>query len=258
MIPCRSMLFLVTVLAGLGLGAGCTIAPSSANPDGGTTVDGGAPDGSSTPTGTTCGEILECATKCPDPDEGDVCANGCVARGSAQGKSLVDALVACASQSGCKDSACLRSKCEGPVGACLAQSSAATQGEPGPAPAPAPTGAFPADLVGIWSQVGLTNGSSFEFEADGHTTQIYINESNYLCHSKITVAASGTTAVSGSTLSFYRKEGTQTTITCDGPAKASPMSPATLTYAMERGKLDGKDSLSLTMAGTTPLVLTRR
>jgi hypothetical protein len=257
MITCRSTLFFATVLVGLGLAAGCTVAPSSANSDGGTTGDGGASDASAASSGSTCGEILECATKCPDPDEGDVCANACVAQGNAQGKALVEALVACANQSGCKDSACFRSKCEAPVSACLAQSSAAAQGEPGPA-SPSTTGSFPADLAGIWSQVGLTNGSSFEFEADGRTTQIYINESNYLCHSKITVAASGTTSVSGSTLAFYRKEGTQTTITCDGPAKASAMSPATLTYAMERGKLDGKDSLTLTMAGTTPLVLTRR
>lgn len=254
----RLAIVLATALFGLAVGAGCTLdASPAAGGDGGAAGDGGAEGGSVGAATLGCVEILECASACPDPDEGDACANACLGRGNAQGKVLVEALVTCASENGCSDGACLRTKCENSVGECLAQSSAAVQGDPSATP-PAATGAFPADLVGLWSQVGLTNGSSFEFEANGATTQLFINETNYLCRSKITVAASGTTTVSGSTLAFYRREGTQTTINCDGPAKAAPMGPATLTYTLERGKLDGKDTLVLTMAGSTPTTFTRR
>lgn len=244
-----------TLVSALTIVSGCTV---NANPRGTGDGDGGTSDGGVTATAPlTCAEILDCATKCPDPDEGDVCADACVARGGDKGKALVNDLVSCAKASGCADATCFKSKCDKPIGACLAQSSDTVQGDPSGTP-PAADGTFPAGLVGRWAQVGLTNGSSFEFAADGSTTQLFINESNYLCHSKITVAASGVTTVSGSTLAFYRKQGTQTTINCDGPAKATAMSTATLTYAFALGTQDGKDALTLTMDGASSTTFTRQ
>ncbi len=245
-------LLTVALLATVGMAA-CTVKSNATGNGSGTPAgDGGAP-----PAALTCGEVLDCATKCPDPDDGDVCADACVARGNDKAKALVDDLVTCAKTNACADGTCLKNKCGAPINACLAQSAEAVQGDPG-APPPASNGAFPADLVGRWAQVGLTNGSSFEFGADGSTTQLFISETNYLCHSKLTVAASGFTTISGSTLSFRRTEGTQTSINCDGPAKASTMSAATLTYTFARSTLDGKDALTLTMDGASSTTFTRQ
>ena len=226
--------------------AGCT--PVAATNGSGSAGDGGTsaavPPGSTLETtgGLTCMGVLECAAACPD-DGVDACVQGCVDQTTKASQPTTSAFVACIQKNQCADAACVRANCESELGACVADDTRAVDGEPSSTPAPA--GAVPAELVGLWSQVGLTSGMSYEIEADGTTTQVYKNETNYGCASEIALASSGLTTVTGDSFVYHRVNGTLVTKTC-GTTKSKPAEPAEIAYRYTLTAYeDGTPKLSL-------------
>jgi len=202
----------------------------------------GAP-GEETPGDLSCLGVLQCAGACPD-DNADACVEDCLNQTSKSSQPVTLALVQCIADNACADSACIQDKCVSELSACVADdASAAAQGEP--PTGPPPTGSIPAELVGLWSQVGLSSGISFEFEADGTTTQAYSNETNYGCDLKTQLSSSGVTTVSGDSLIYHRLEGTLGMKTCS-TVTTKATEPADIVYRYALGTYDdGAAKLSL-------------
>lgn len=218
---------------------------------GGGLDDGGAAGSSSAGAGgdgttaspLSCMGVLQCAGACPD--EGvDACVQACLERTSQSSQLVTAAFIQCIADNQCADAPCIQAKCESELSACVADdASAAAQGEP--SSGPTPTGAVPAALVGLWSQVGLSSGMSYEFSADGTTIQAYSNETNYGCDLKTQLSSSGVTAVTGDSLVYHRLEGTLLTQTC-GTITSKPAEPADIAYRYALGTFDdGTAKLSL-------------
>lgn len=227
---------------------GCTqggISTSNgANPDGGApgTSPSGTLDGGTTPSRLSCLGVLKCAADCPD--EGvDACVQTCVDQTSESSQPVTTAFIQCLGDNQCADTTCVQEKCENELSACVADDATEVQGTP--SSEPAPTGSVPAELVGLWSQVGLTSGMSYEFEADGATTQAFKSETNYGCESELDFASTGITTVSGDSLVYHRVQGTQVTKTC-GTTKSKAVEPADIAYRYALGTFDdGEPKLSL-------------
>ncbi|HEY3256110.1 MAG TPA: hypothetical protein VGJ91_19255 [Polyangiaceae bacterium] len=203
----------------------------------------GAPGEQTTPSSLSCLGVLQCAGACPDENV-DACVEDCLNQTSESSQPVTLALVQCIADNGCADSACIQAKCESALSACVADAaSAAAQGEP--PSGTAPTGSIPPELVGLWSQVGLSSGMSYEFSADGTTIQAFSSETNYGCDLKIQLSSSGVTTVSGDSLIYHRLEGTQGSKTC-GTITTKAVGPADIAYRYALGSYDdGRPKLSL-------------
>lgn len=234
--------------------AGCTpVATSNAGASGDGGAASGPPGASVTAEGLTCLGVLKCAAGCPD--EGvDACVQGCVDQSTKSSQPITSAFVGCIQDNQCADATCVRAKCERELGACVADDTSVVAGKPSSTPAPA-TGALPAELVGLWSQVGLTSGMSYEFEADGKTTQAYKNVTDYGCHSEIALASSGVTNVTGDTLVYHRASGTVVMTTC-GTTTSKPSEPSDIAYRYTLTPFeDGTPKLSLYLVNDDGTVL---
>ncbi|HYP90122.1 MAG TPA: hypothetical protein VEQ59_18255 [Polyangiaceae bacterium] len=219
-------------------------APSSsfagAPGDGGAAASalGGAPGDTPTLRDLSCIGVLQCAGACPD--EGvDACVEACVDRTRKSSEAVTAAFIQCIADSACADAACIEDKCESELAACGADDASAVQGTP--SSGTAPTGSVPAELVGLWSQVGLSSGMSYEFSADGTTIQAFSTESNYGCELKTELSSSGVTTVDGDSLVYHRLEGTQGTKTC-GTITTKALDPADIAYRYALGTDDDGDA----------------
>lgn len=203
----------------------------------------GAPGPGSTPTRLSCLGVLQCAGACPDEDA-DACVEDCLNQTSESSEPVTLALVQCVADNECADAACIQAKCESELSACVADdASVAAQGDP--PRGPTPTGSMPSELIGLWSQVGLSSGMSFEFSADGTTIQSYSSETNYGCQLKTRLSSSGVSTVSGDSLIYHRLQGTLGMTTCT-TITTKPAEPADIAYRYELGSYDdGEPKLSL-------------
>lgn len=203
----------------------------------------GAPGEETKPSKLSCLNVLQCAGACPE-DNVDACVEDCLNQTSDSSQPVTLALVQCIADNACADSACIQAECESKLAACVADdASVAAQGEP--PNGPTPTGSIPSELVGLWSQVGLTSGMSFEFSADGTTIQAYSSETNYGCDLKTQLSSSGVTTVSGDSLIYHRLQGTLGTKTCSTITTKS-VEPADIAYRYALGAYDdGDPKLSL-------------
>lgn len=237
---------LATAIGAVVLVVGCTQGASN----GATADGGGAPessssgtaDGGTAPSRLSCMGVLQCAGACPDEDV-DACVQACVDRTSESSQPVTTAFVQCIGDNECADATCVREKCENELSKCVADDASEVEGKP--SSGPTPTGSVPTELVGLWSQVGLSSGMSYDFSADGETVQAFSSETNYGCESKIELSSSGVTTVTGDSLVYHRVQGTLVTKTC-GTTKSKPADPADIAYRYTLGTFDdGTPKLSL-------------
>jgi len=216
---------------------------AGARDDGGAAGFAGAPDDGTIPSRLSCLGVLQCAGACPDENV-DTCVEGCLNQTSESSQPVTEALVQCIADNQCADAACIQGKCKTELSDCVADdASVAAQGQP--PSGQTPTGSVPSELVGLWSQVGLSSGTSYEFSADGTTIQAYSNETNYGCDLKTQITSSGVTTVTGDSLVYHRLEGTVVLKTC-GTVQTKPSAPADITYRYALGAFDdGRAKLSL-------------
>lgn len=216
-------------------------------------ADGGEAPGSSSsepsdagtvPSRLSCMGVLQCAGACPDENV-DACVQACVDRTSESSQPVTTAFIQCIDDNQCADADCIRAKCESELSACVGDVGSEVQGTPSSGAPEAAAGSMPSELVALWSQVGLTSGMSYEFEADGTTIQAFKNETNYGCESEIALSSSGVTTVSGDSLIYHRLQGTLVTKTC-GTTKSQAAEPADIAYRYALGTFDdGQPKLSL-------------
>jgi len=205
-------------------------------------IAAGATSEGEPPTSLTCMGMLRCAAECPD-DEADACVGACIEHVSASSEAVTVEFLQCLVDSQCSDATCLQEQCESELAACLADDANTVDGAP--TSEPAPEGSVPRELVGIWSSVGLSGGVSYEFEADGTTTQAFVSESSYGCTLKTELSSSGVTTVTGDLLVYHRTEGTLGTTTC-GTVTTRAVEPADIAYRYTLGTYeDGAEKLSL-------------
>lgn len=203
----------------------------------------GAPGDGTVPSRLSCLGVLQCAGACPD-ETVDACVQTCLDQTSESSKPVTTAFVQCIADKECADSACIQANCQSQLSDCVADdASVAAQGEP---PSSAnPTGSIPSALVGLWSQVGLSSGMSYEFSADGTTIQAYSNETSYGCTLKTQLSSSGVTTVTGDSLVYHRLEGSVGMTTC-GTVQVKPLVAADIAYRYSLGTFDdGVVKLSL-------------
>lgn len=233
-----------------GGGGGADGAPGASNGGAGGASDepgasagaAGAPSSSEPPSSLTCMGLLRCAAECPD-EEADACVGACIEQVAASSETVTAEFLQCLVDSQCPDATCLQEQCESELAACVADDTNTVDGTP--TTEPAPDGAVPPELVGTWSSVGLSGGMSYEFEADGTTTQAFLSESTYGCTLRTELASSGVTTVTGNLLVYHRTEGTLGTTTC-GTVTTKPVEPADIAYRYELGTYeDGSEKLSL-------------
>ncbi|MEO6598553.1 MAG: hypothetical protein ABIQ16_01680 [Polyangiaceae bacterium] len=202
----------------------------------------GAAGAGDPPRSLTCMGVLRCAADCPDQDS-DACAEACVERTAASSEAVTLGFLQCVVDSQCSDATCLQEKCESELSACVSDDTSTVDGTP--STEPAPMGAVPTELVGLWSSVGTSGGVTFEFEADGTTTQAFLSESNYGCALKTELTSSGITRVTGDSLVYHRIEGTLGNRTCS-TVTSKAVEPADIAYRYTLGTYeDGAAKLSL-------------
>lgn len=237
----------------MAIGAIVLVAGCMQTSSNGTSADGGNVPGSSSseandagtvPSRLSCLGVLQCAGACPD-DNVDACVQACVDRTSESSQPVTTAFIQCIADSQCVDADCIRAKCESELAACVGDVGSEIQGTPSSGTPEAGAGSMPAELVALWSQVGLSSGMSYQFEADGTTTQAFKDETNYGCESEIDLSSSGVTTVSGDSLVYHRLQGTLVTKTC-GTTKSKAAEPADIAYRYALGTFDdGTPKLSL-------------
>lgn len=181
--------------------------------------------------------VLQCAGACPDENV-DACVEDCLEQTSVRSQPVTAAFIQCIADNECADATCIQMMCESELGACAADDASAVEGAP--SSGPTPTGSVPRELVGLWSQVGLSSGMSYEFSADGSTIQAFSSESNYGCELKTELSSSGVTTVSGDSLVYHRLEGTLVNKTC-GTIKSKPVEPVDVAYRYAIGADDDGD-----------------
>lgn len=203
----------------------------------------GSPNDGTTPERLSCLGVLQCAGACPD-DDVDACVEACLNQTSESSQPVTAAFIQCIADNECADATCIQAKCESELTGCVSDGArAAAEGEP--SSGPTPTGAVPAELVGLWSTVGLSSGTSYEFSSDGTTIQAFSIESNYGCDLKTQLSSSGVTTVSGDSLIYHRTQGTLVLKTCS-TVQTKPTEPADIAYRYALGEYDdGKPKLSL-------------
>ena len=252
----RIIIIITTIiLAGV---IGCSSTKTNASPDGGGTTSGTTDAGPAGSTALSCLGVLRCVAACPETNA-DACVNGCVDQARPASQPVTTALKTCIETNQCADAACLEGPCGTQFSACVNDDAADQQGTP--SSTPATNGSVPAGLVGTWGSIGLSTQTTFDFAADGQTTQIFNSGTDYLCETGIAIATSGVTTVSGDTLVYHRQQGNQVTKSC-GTSKGKPLEPADLTYRYALGTTsDGKPELSLSYVAadgtvaSSPLVL---
>jgi hypothetical protein len=222
----------------------CTaVSTNGAKPGG---ADGGPPDGGSSSGSTSgqlsCLDVLRCVGDCPTDATADACAQACVDRTAPSSQQVTQAFATCLTDEKCQDANCIKTRCGTELDACLADDASKQQGTPPSAPAPAPTAnSIPADLVGIWS----AGSTSYQFDADGSTTQVFSSQAGTTCTYGTGLTSSGvTTVVDGSTLVYHRSTGTIVSTSC-GSSSSKPLAPADLTYRYALGTSDGAPVLTL-------------
>lgn len=223
----------------------CTTASSNGvAPPGG--ADGGASDGGASSGSTSallsCLGVLTCVGDCPTDAGADACAQACLDRTAPSSQQVTQSFATCLTDKKCQDASCIKTQCGTELDACLADDASKQQGKPpsGPAPAPA-ANSIPADLVGVWA-VGST---SYQFDADGSTTQVFSTQTGTTCTYGTGLTSSGvTTVVDGSTLVYHRSTGTLVTTSC-GSTSSKPLAAADLTYRYALGTSDGAPELTL-------------
>lgn len=190
----------------------------------------------------TCLGVLKCAGECPDSNA-DACVLDCLDRTAPSSEQVTNAFATCLDQKQCQDAECIKAECGDELDACLADDASAQEGAPPSEPAPAPvSGSIPADLVGVWA----AGTSSYQFEADGSTTQVFSSQAGEYCTYGTAIASSGVTTVEGDTLTYHRVEGTLATTSC-GTTSSKPMAPADVVYRYALGTRDGAPELSLSL-----------
>jgi hypothetical protein len=216
------MLLGVTVLA-----LGCS-ATSAAGPDGGAPPDGAGPNDASA---LTCAGILECAGICGEEDE--PCQQSCIAKGTPDAKTAVDAIVACITQFSCEDESCFRQNCSQELTDCVTP----VAGEP--LSDAAPTGSVPGELVGKW----YSHGELWEFRADGSLTHGGTVDTSGCSTGSL---ESGTAVASDGTLTVYFTEGG---VSVCGGSSSETYTPntKTFTYRLSTYSIDGVDRQKLSL-----------
>lgn len=209
---------------------------------------GTAGHGAGTATGgLTCLGVLQCVGDCPEATA-EACADACLARTLKSSQAVTEALEDCLERTQCADATCIQTQCKDELAACIADDASAVSGGEKPPAGTTPTGSVPPELVGVWGRVGLSDGTSFTFEADGSTIFVASNKtaSSY-CDYGFEVKASGVTTVSKDTLVFHRLEGTVVTESCDKPT-GKALDPADITYRYTLGaNEEGAPELSLSL-----------
>lgn len=230
---------LVVLLAAM---LGCD--PVEAEDDGessGSSSSGGSSGGASEGQ-LSCLGVLKCAGECPDSN-GDACVVDCLDRTAPASEQVTQAFAACLDEKQCQDADCIKSECGDELDACLADDASAQEGKPPSEPAPSPVaGSLPADLVGLWAM----GTSSYQFEGDGATTQVFSSQAGELCTYGTAITSSGVTTVDGDTLVYHRVEGTLVTTSC-GSTSSEPMDAADIVYRYSLGTSDGVAELSLAL-----------
>jgi len=221
-----------------GTGSPPVTSDAGATSDAGVTSDAGATSAS-----LSCLGVLTCVGNCPEADN-DVCVQACLAQTRHASQPVTTALKTCIEMNRCADAACLQGPCGTHLSACLADDASDVQGRP--PSGPAPQGSVPAELVGVWGQSGLSSQTSYQFESNGHTTQVFNSGTSYGCESGVAITSSGVTTVSGSLLVYHRQEGNQVTKSC-GTSKGQALGPADITYRYAITTEDGAPILSLSL-----------
>jgi hypothetical protein len=93
-----------------------------------------------------CEGIIKCWNGCPENDE--ACLDACFAKGSAKGRTDLNALLACGKTNMCQDSACLQQKCAPLFAACQSGTT------PPPPPPPPPGQLTCAGVFTCWESCG--------------------------------------------------------------------------------------------------------
>jgi len=222
----------------------CTI---QQNPGGGDGGGGGADasaDGAVAKSGTdSCAEALTCVGACKD----DPCANACLERATPAAQQKVVALAQCINDHGCMDATCAKASCASEIDACVAD----PPGTPADAGAPVQGTPPPAELVGIWSYVGLDNGHTYTFYANGtyDVLHAYSNAGTCLTIDKLNTFLKGAVTIQGDQMVLSPASSEITTTDCNGKTtkKTSTGSVVQFTWSIQGNKL----TLSNASATTT-------
>lgn len=229
-------------------------ASASSSSSGGSS--GGSSSGDSNASPLTCLGVLTCAGECPSDASGDACVLDCLDRTAPASQQVTQAFASCLDEKQCQDADCIKRQCGAELDACLADDASEQEGTPPSEPAPTPTaGSLPTDLVGIWA----AGTSSYQFESDGSTTQVYSSQAGEYCTYGTALTSSGVTTVDGDTLVYHRVEGTLVTTSC-GTSSSKPMDPADVVYRYALDTRDGEPELSLSLVNddgtlTEPLLM---
>lgn len=215
---------------------------ASANDGGPSVSSSGSPDAGTASSGLSCLGVLKCAGSCPDEDA-DACVQACLDQTRVSSQPVTTAFAKCIEDNQCADATCIQTKCESELSACITDDASEVDGKP--SSAPTPTGSVPAALVGGWNHLDSSLGSTYEFKADGATTQLFDLATNYYCDDAISVSSTGVTTVTGDSLVYHRVEGTQVIKTCGKPSSKA-VGPADIGYRYALGTFDdGHPKLSL-------------
>lgn len=225
----------VLLLGALTLLSGCTVKTNGAN---GTNAAGGASNGAASSTspsashpGTTCGEVLECFETCDGTNAS--CEDDCIAKGSPEAKSGIEAIDRCLSENACEDMTCANEHCAAELNACSSAPKSSAGGD-----SPSANGSVPADLVGRWSHGSGGASIVYEIAADGayhESSGMSLGDS---CNGTTVWDAHGTVAFAAKTVTFQREGGTVTSESCSGKTD-KPLAPETKTksWTLDGGHL---------------------
>jgi hypothetical protein len=213
------------VLAGAFAIGGCSSTTSASG-----TPDGGAANGN-TESALTCIGILECASTCGD--DNTPCEDACVAKGTPDAKTGIDAIVACIDKFSCNDETCFQENCSTELATCVKPAAGA------PLTGDAPAGNVPGDLVGKW----YSHGELWEFRADGSVTHGGTVNTSGCSTGNL---ESGTAVASGDTLTVYFTEGGVSICGGDSSETYAP-NTKTLTYKISTYHVDSGDRTKLSL-----------
>jgi hypothetical protein len=226
--------FLAACSAGGGSNstAGNNAGPSP-NADASASADSsGSAPAAAPPSGVGCYEVSQCAMSCADTD--DACNNACVAKGTDQAKSLVNAMMSCAQAHACTDGTCLSTNCAAAVEAC--------RNDRTPAASPAPSGgagSVPPELVGTWSVQSGAATIVDTFNADGTYHEVSGLSTGDGCAITTSFDIQGTASFSASSVTFDQVSGSTSTQSCSSSKSTTPITPKseTKSWLLEGGTL---------------------
>lgn len=197
--------------------------------------DGGAPEAADK---LSCLGVVRCVGNCPDDANANACADGCLAQTRPSSQTVTNGFATCLETEKCADAECIKARCGSELDACIADDAKDQDGTP----LTPVSGSLPAELVGIWSSVGLSSGESFQFDADGKTTQTFTTNSSLAgCSSGVGVTSNGVTSGTADTLIYHRETGSQVITNCGSTSSSKPLEPKDLTYRYEVGIAESGD-----------------